>query len=365
MAGSKKIPKKKTSINNTIRGKARSAIKRKRIINVSLSVIFVVLLIFSVSLLYFNSVPNSGGFLKSINDRFFPKPSETAAVVNGEEITMDELDNRYSLLPQEYQQFITKSDVLSQIIDEKILLQESKRLNIDVSDEEINDLINSIIEENQITYDEFEQTLASRGLTIEDVKDLYRNDLRINKLLNMTVVSKVMVNDTQIKDFYLENLDQFTTPETRNVSHILICYNESVRCVSNLTKLEAQIKVWSIYDIVNASNFGKMASEFSDEPNANITQGNLGWLTNESAIDETFLNATFRLEKNEISTPVETVFGYHIIFVPDIRSEELIDLDTVYDQINQTLTSQMIEDEYLSYLSDLRNNSVISYMEID
>ena len=94
------------------------------------------------------------------------------AVVNGDEITRDDLDWWYkaSVLP-EYRDFVTKPDFLVlSLIPQEILLQEAKKNNIKATKDEVEKFMGLSIIENGLTLDEFEEHLKSRGLTIEDTK---------------------------------------------------------------------------------------------------------------------------------------------------------------------------------------------------
>ncbi len=366
----KHIPRKKTTKKSS-KQKALKVLRKRQFVNIGLTLILLFIITSGITIFYFNSdidiTKTSSVFitkLNEINNKIFPKPAELAATVNYEDITIPELDKRYDLFPPEYQQLISKKDVLDQMIDELILLQEAHKANLEVKDEEIDEFIANMLIQNQRTMQEFEQSLESTDMRMDEARDYYRKSILLNKLLNQTIFSLLDVSDVDIQDFYYSNPDQFTIPESLNVSHILICHNESVRCDSDLTKEEALQKAEEVVSLVNNTNFGAMAAEHSNEPGAESTKGNLGLVTRETPFDKAFLDATFALEIGEVSDPVETVFGYHIIKVSNSEPEGLIELDTVYDQINLSLTAEQQTNLLLEYLSGLRNESnIIVYFE--
>jgi parvulin-like peptidyl-prolyl isomerase len=199
---------------------------------------------------------------------------------------------------------------------------------------------------------------------MDDVKIFYQKEITLGKLLKIEVFDKVSVTDKDIERYYEQNLDLFKIPESVNVSHILICHNESLRCVSNLTKEEAKQKALLVRSKINKTNFAQIAYEYSDEPGAKETYGNLDWVSIEDPFDQTFMNATFALATGEVSKPVETVFGYHIIKVFEKKQEQQLNVSVVTDQINQTLSGEKQQELFSNYLSQVRNNSVvINFME--
>ena len=136
--------------------------------------------------------------------------SSTAAIVNGEQITMAEIDDYYAKIPEQYQQFISKSDILDQLISEKILLQEAAKNNIVTSDSEIDSLIDDAIFQSNMTQQEFEQRLKEQQLSLEEMKTYYKNQLTITKLLNQTILNNISSFDQdalrQATQLYLEQL---------------------------------------------------------------------------------------------------------------------------------------------------------------
>ncbi len=366
----KNIPKKDSNgkKDSQLRKEAMHAIKTKQLINLALVLVFIIIFGAGIAIVYLNTTTiniddSTPGFIKKmveLNDRLMHKKVTPAAVVNGEEISMQELDDRYNLLPNDYKTLVAKNDVLSQMIDEKILLQQANKLNITVSNEEVDERIQMLLEENQITQEQFEAAIAGKNITIESVREFYAKETILTKLLNYEVISKIKVSERDIENYYDDNPDLFKIPASVNVSHILMCHNDSLRCTSNSTKEESLEKSKKIREMINSTNFAEMALNYSDEPAAKITQGNLGWISMESPFDLTFMNATFALAAGNVSDPVETVFGYHLIKVFEKREEDIINLTAVYEQVNQTIALEKEKDEFGVYLSQIKNESEIT-----
>ena len=126
----------------------------------------------------------------------------TAALINGEKISQAEIDSMYDKLPQEYQQLLTKEDLLDQAISERLLLQEAKINSISVSEEEISNEIESVIAQSGLSKEEFESKLKEQGATMNDFRKYYTNQKIIMNLLNQTVLNNIEVTEAEIADYY-------------------------------------------------------------------------------------------------------------------------------------------------------------------
>jgi len=103
-------------------------------------------------------------------------------------------------------------------------------------------------------------------------------------------------------------------------SHILICYLGSQNCNNEqYTKEEAFAKAQEIYNEANADNFEQLAKDNSTDPSVSQNGGDLGWFGKDMMVPE-FESAVFEAEKGQIIGPVETPFGYHVIFKKDERN---------------------------------------------
>lgn len=104
-------------------------------------------------------------------------------------------------------------------------------------------------------------------------------------------------------------------------SHLLVCYQEATNCSSNLSKDEAWKKITELKSQINAGNFTDLVKKHSTEPGATNSGGDLGWFGKGEMV-ESFEQAVLSLTKGQISEPVESEFGYHLIYKEDERTVE-------------------------------------------
>lgn len=103
-----------------------------------------------------------------------------------------------------------------------------------------------------------------------------------------------------------------------NASHILICYAGAQNCSNTISKEEARQKAQELYEQANADNFAQLAEENSTDQSTEQNGGDLGWFIKSMMVSE-FADPVFNAEKGQIIGPVETAFGYHIIYKKDER----------------------------------------------
>lgn len=268
---------------------------------------------------------------------------EVAAVVNDETITVTDLEKQYNSMPAQYQQFITQEQLLEQMINEKLLLQKADELGVTVTDEEVEASIDAAVASSPITREEFESRLADQNLTIEDVRGFYRNQLVITKMINETVLDMIEVTDEDVETYYDANQEAFVVDESVKARHILV-----------ETEEEAD-EIISLLD--EGEDFQELAKERSTGPSG-PQGGDLGFFTRGQMVAP-FEEAAFSLDIGEVSDPVQTDFGWHVILVEEKREAGMQTLEDVREQIRQQLLSDLQQDAFLTFMTQLRAEAVV------
>ena len=322
MAKLKHIIKKKKATN--------SFKKEKLKINMIIGAIIGIIIICSF-VLYFSKAPSG----------------DAAAIVNNEVITTQYINEQYESVPEIYRQFITKEMILNDSIKELLLLQEAKKQGISVSAEELSKVIDDAIAQSGLSKEEFEKTLDKQNLTMDFVEDYYKKQLIINKLLDKTVLSKIIISSSEIEEYYNNNKNEFITPEQVRARHIL---------VGSADEADEILK-----QLNNGADFIELAKEKSTCPSAS-EGGDLGYFSKGDMIAE-FEDAAFALDVGEISPVVKTEFGYHIIKLLDKKPETLIELEDAMQDIEEKLKLEKQNTAFDDYLNMLREKADIKIFE--
>ncbi len=300
---------------------------------------------------------------------------QIAVIVNGTEVTVAEVDQAIDLnglintLYQVDQQFLQvllsteagtallneyRKTYLEDIIMRKLMEEEVVKKNITLTDEQKDEIFNEhyqyFLSQNQLTEEQFASILTMQGIgSLADYKKLFMEQnemlLLINELQN-SIVNSVEVSDAEIEKYYNENKDRFTVEEQVEASHILVEDEETAKEILN--KLN------------NGSDFAELAKEYSLDGSA-TRGGNLGFFPRGRMV-KPFEEAAFALQVGEISEPVKTDFGYHIIKVTDRQEAKTLSLEESKEDIRSTLLYQKQMETLRTYLMELRENAEVEIL---
>jgi len=241
------------------------------------------------------------------------------AVVNGKEIKRDEVDKYYRTRvnpegqePSQEESLSQKLNVLDELINNEILLEKAKKLNLEASDGEVEDKFTEL--KSPYTEDEFQRRLKDQAMTVEDLKLELRRQLSIQKLLNREVVAKISITDQDVTDFYNANKAQFNVAEPQyHISQILVTprKEQQIRNRKNddaTNEAEAQRKVKMLMDRLNSgADFAQLAMDYSEDANTAGTGGDLGYVP-ESALnqsDPALKKVVVGLKAGQVSQPIQ------------------------------------------------------------
>ncbi|MFU8790295.1 MAG: SurA N-terminal domain-containing protein, partial [Methylobacter sp.] len=149
----------------------------------------------------------------------------------------------------------------------------------------------------------------------------------------------IAVDDEKLKAFYEEQKDQYTTAERRKISHILFAINDKV---NEKTALEKALKA---QQELAGKNFETVAAEMSDDKLTAKTGGDLG-LFNVGVMEKAFEDAASALKLGEVSTPVKSAFGYHLIKVTELVPGEVKSFDSVKNELTTAYQKAQAENAF-------------------
>ncbi|HUY41481.1 MAG TPA: peptidylprolyl isomerase [Candidatus Dormibacteraeota bacterium] len=256
----------------------------------------------------------------------------SVVTVNGQSISRAQLDTKLEGSP------IARS-ILQQMVQEALITQYAAQNHIAITDADI------AAREDQLKAnypgDAWSQMLAARGLTEQDVHDA----LRIQLILDNALQRNITVTDAQIAQYFSHNHAAFDTPAQVCASHIL------VPDLATANKVEAALHAHG--------NFAALAQQYSIDPGSKAKGGSLGCFHRGQMVPA-FDQAAFSLPIGQISQPVHSPFGYHIILVTSRQPAQRASLASARDRIKLALTQQQEAPLVQPFLESLQQKATIT-----
>lgn len=250
--------------------------------------------------------------------------NESVATVGGEKITQKEL-NEATL--KQY-----GSTVLDTLISNKVIQLEAEKEGITVSDDEIQEEIDQLIE----MYggeEAFQQVIASNNIDEDGLED----DIETYELTSKLMALTIDITDEEITTYYEENKESYNQAEEVEASHILV--EDETTAKEVLEKLKAD------------GDFAELAMEYSTDTASSADGGNLGSFGKGEMVTE-FEDAAFAMGVDEISEPIQSEHGYHIIKVTGKTEAKEVTLEDVKDEVYNTLLETRINEEYSAWITE-------------
>ena len=243
------------------------------------------------------------------------------AIVNKDVITFNDLSEgvdkallffqQNSIQPPETS--IIEKKVLDELIEQKIIEGYAEDWNIKASQEDIDSLIQNILSANGITLDELKSNLKQQNSSYDKLIKSISYEIILKKVKNREISSKLNISDYEIKK-HKEKMAKIR-PDIYDLSHILVKFSSEPTAEE---KKEKRKLGEEIFNKLKTEDFGKIAYEFSDSPDAN-EGGALGKLK-QSELPEIFIEKINDLGAGEYSAPFESNNGIHIVKVNQIES---------------------------------------------
>ena len=295
------------------------------------------------------------------------------ASVNGEDITVQELDGQVASMKANLQQQgysfegdkgkqleqMLRQNMVDQMIDQKLVLQDAKNRNMMPTDKEVQDQIDNI--KKQLgTEADLKKFLAANGVNEPKLNDLVEQQLAMNNLQKKLTAEIPQPTDEQIKAYYEQNKTQFNQPEQRQVSHILI----GVGDYSNGKKrseVDAKVLALQVIQKIEAGeDFAKLAKEYSDDQGSKDNGGQYPPFSKGGGMVKEFEDASFSLKQGEYTVePVKTTYGYHIIRLDKIIPAQTKTLAEAKDSIISSLNQDAVNKKTDEYIKGLRDKAKI------
>ncbi len=283
------------------------------------------------------------------------------AKVNGESITKEVFDKNFTLIKKRYDEWygdqiwseeiegktlvqIVKEQVLDKLVTEELIRQEVEKLDLEINEEDVN----NIYEEVKAQIDSDEESKAfyeENGLNEEFIKQQIRMEIYVDEYKDVVIEEEGLNNEEKINDIIKEYVVEI------KASHILVNDEETANEV--IEKIEA------------GEDFNELAKEYSEDPSAQENNGDLGYFTRGVMVTE-FEEAAFALKTGEVSKPVKTDFGYHVIKKEAEKTLEVLKdelSEEEYELKKEEVIQSIQQESFINRINSLEESADIEKFE--
>lgn len=244
-----------------------------------------------------------------------------------------------------------KKSVLAELVNEALLEDRAKELDLVTTDAEIEDQIKRLKEQNNVTTDEdFAKGLAQSGLTIDRLRDQLRRTVTLQRVVGREVNSKVDLSDDALRILYEREKETWRVPEKVHLAEILISNGDDPAGAARRAREASDL-------IKSGAKFEAVVAQYSDG-GTKSRGGDLGVVAKGDLAAE-IDRAVFSLPVGSVSEPIGTRFGWHLVKVIDkipVSYKPFVDVKA--DLLKREQDTQF-QKKLAEYLDKLKSDAVI------
>lgn len=286
------------------------------------------------------------------------------AIINDDVVTQSELNHSLFMTKTQITQShmnlpsdqVLQNQVLDQLINKKLQLQIAKQIGIEVSQEEIDKLIQNVASKNNISTDALYQRIGQDGITPADYRHELHDQMTVQKLQQQEIGSRLSVTPGEINAFMQSKLWKSNTNKEYHLEDILIPLPDAptpdqiAAAKNRATNIVAQLH--------QGQNFTSLAQKESGDKNA-LKGGDLGW-RKLPEIPSVFAEQVASMHTHEIAGPIQAANGFHIIRLLAERATEEASESPDRSRIEQLIMQRKFEEHVQNWVSKMRSQAFIS-----
>jgi peptidyl-prolyl cis-trans isomerase SurA len=242
-------------------------------------------------------------------------------------------------------------EMLEEFITEQLIRAEVKRMGIHVSDRDIDNYIQTVMQRSNLTSADLMAALQRDGVTMAQYRDQVRSQLERGELIERNVKNKVHITKEDLERYYKANSKEFKTAAKIHLRHILLVVPEGATKEQE-DAVRARIVELRKQALAGVS-FAKLAREYSQGAGAQ-DGGDIGWVDRGALLDP-LGNVAFKLSVGEVSEPVRTSMGYHLVKLEGRKDSDAEAFNQVSQEIRKELYEKALQERFSTWLkTDLR-----------
>ncbi len=254
--------------------------------------------------------------------------------------------------------------VIDKLVEKKLLVQEARKLNIKVTDEEVDHALQKILDNNKATIDQFRKEITAAGMNEKQYREDLRDQIATTKLVNQAIRSKIVIPEEQSLAYYDRHYTESAGEGEYYLLQIGVIWGAQDRTGNVPGQAEAKEKIEQIRRLAKkGSDFKALASQYSDMPSA-VDGGDLGTFK-EREMAPAMRDAIALLKSGDLSEIVEQDNSYQLFFVQSAAQGAKVakaPYDSVKEEIREALFQQEMEQRLKEWLGSIREKAYIKIL---
>lgn len=297
------------------------------------------------------------------------------AVVNDEIITLSELNEEGAPYFQELikkapseqlqaEMEKLKQEILSHLIDLRLIEQQAAKLEIKISDEEINQTIDTMLAENHATKEDMQKDLASKGLSTEQYKKQLKSQMLQSRLISREIRSKVVITDDKVNQYYKENYATQSSAASGGYHLLQMGFLWGAESKQKTAAAARQVAENAKQQLQAGQTFAEVAAALSDLPSKE-DGGDIG-VFQKNELAPQMQEVVFALKPGATSDIIETTNGFHILKLISVQDGDQLSgppLVEVKKEIEAKLYKVESEQHYKKWIAELRAQAFIKHFD--
>jgi peptidyl-prolyl cis-trans isomerase SurA len=248
-----------------------------------------------------------------------------------------------------------RREVLDRLIDDELILQQAADLKLTITPEQVDQSIEEIKRQNNISDEQLREALRGQGMTMASYRADLKKQLLRYRVLNISVGSRVTISDDEVKTYYERHMKSGGNVQLR-ASHIFVAIPDGADAAAVREKQAHAQKL--LERAQGGEDFAKLAKQFSDDAATRAEGGDLGSFGKDmlpKAIEE----LVFNMKVGEVRGPVRADRGFHVIKLVERKEKGAKPLSQVQDDIRIQLRQKEMEKQTKTYLAELRKKALV------
>ena len=242
--------------------------------------------------------------------------------------------------------------LVEEAVDDLCLLERAAELKVEVSEEEIADQLKGLREQNRIESDEqFEQTLRSMGLTVDQLRARLREQMLVNRVMQREI-GNIPITEEELRQRYAREQARFRVPEQVHLEHLVFAVGtergDADRTLARARQLVAAVRSGREFAAILKEETGSGAA----------TGGDLGTVAVPDLRPEV-RDAVATLKAGEVADPFRTPAGVHVVRLVERTPEGVKPFDAVINEIRQQEMAERYRAKMRSVVDDLKKRYVV------